>query len=149
MSISRFVGEYRSSLDADGRVVIPLAFRRALSPAARETFAVSKGYDGCLWGRPLDDWDRFVTELRTLSTNEKKMRLYIQAVLAQASIVPIGSKGRIHIPKRFRDYADIQDKVVIIGVIDKIEFWSSERYGEYMEDGDVALEEIGEELRDL
>ena len=40
-----FLGEYRHTLDAKGRVSLPARFRSAISPQ----LVVSKGFDGCLY----------------------------------------------------------------------------------------------------
>lgn len=146
--MAQFMGEYIKSVDEKGRISIPVQFRKALTPEASETFVVSKGYEGCLAVRALDEWGRYTEELRALSSNEKKMRLYLRAVFAQAAEGKLDGQGRIIIPKNLLDYSGITNQAIVIGVLDKIEVWNPEQYREYMKAADGAMEEIGEELSD-
>ena len=45
-----FKGEYNHSIDSKGRVIVPAKFREQLG----ESFVVTKGLDGCLFGFPND-----------------------------------------------------------------------------------------------
>ena len=49
-----FMGEYRHSLDAKGRIIIPSKVRDDLG----ENFIVTRGLDGCLFLYPKNEWDR-------------------------------------------------------------------------------------------
>lgn len=144
----RFIGEHTKSVDAKGRISIPAQFRKAISPEANETFVVSKGYEGCLAVRPLDEWNRFTDGLRTLSSDQRETRRYLRSVVAQASEGKLDGQGRIIIPKKLLDHAGVKSQAIVIGVLDKIEIWNPEQYEEYMTDADGALEEIGEDLSD-
>jgi MraZ protein len=55
-------------------------------------------------------------------------------------------QGRILIPKYLKDFADIRRDVVIIGVSNRIEIWSKERWHEYYEASKKSYEEIAEKF---
>jgi len=146
--MAQFIGEYTKSVDVKGRISIPAPFRKALNPEASDTFVVSKGYEGCLAVRALDEWNRFTDGLRSLSSDERKTRLYLRSVVAQAAEGKLDGQGRVMIPRKLLEHAAVTHQAVVIGVLDKIEIWNPDRYEEYMKDADEALEEIGEELSD-
>ena len=54
-----FKGEYNHSIDSKGRVIVPAKFREQLG----ESFVVTKGLDGCLFGFPNDSWQEFENKL--------------------------------------------------------------------------------------
>jgi len=56
--------------------------------------------------------------------NSKFNRLYFSG----AAEVLCDKQGRILIPIYLKDYADIKQDVVIIGVSDRIEIWAKEAY---------------------
>lgn len=139
-----FIGTYRSSVDADNRIVVPSAFRRALSPGAQNTLVVARGYGGCLTVYPLDRWRELMAELRArFEASERHMRNRVRAVISQASDVSLSSKGRIRIPRKLLNRARIEREVLIVGVLDSFELWEPTRYDEYMatmiDSGEVAL----------
>ena len=41
-----FMGEYRHTIDAKGRLIVPAKFREQLG----DSFVVTRGMDGCLFG---------------------------------------------------------------------------------------------------
>jgi MraZ protein len=58
-------------------------------------------------------------------------------------------QGRISIPPSLRDYANLNTKVVVIGVLNRIEIWSEERWEKYTKESGKSFEEIAERLTDL
>ena len=57
-----FLGEFKHSLDAKGRVIIPSKFRDSLG----DEFVMTKGLDGCLFLFPIKEWNAFEENLRSL-----------------------------------------------------------------------------------
>ena len=144
--MSLFIGEHDASVDAKGRVFIPAVFRKALPPEANETFVVASGLDGCLAAYGSDEWLGMTEKMRRLATNERKHRVFIRAVVSQASEAKIDRQGRITIPKHLLEKANIHDKVKVVGALDKIELWNPEIWLGFMKDADAVLEEVAEEI---
>lgn len=119
-----FIGEYYHTIDAKGRVIIPLKFREALGDA----FIISKGLDGCLWIQPMDEWRDFTAKLRELSTIDKESRQFKRFFMAGAADCEFDKQGRILIPAPLRKYANLQKDVVLAGMDTRIELWAEEKW---------------------
>lgn len=54
------IGEYEHSLDTKGRLILPAKIREDMG----ETFIVTKGLDGCLFGFSQTEWANFEEKLK-------------------------------------------------------------------------------------
>ena len=48
-------GQFNHSIDAKGRMIVPNKLRDKLG----ESFVITKGLDGCLYGYPEAEWEAF------------------------------------------------------------------------------------------
>ena len=141
-----FYGEYDNGIDPKGRLYVPAAFRKMLPEEAEDTFVVTRGFDGCLAVYGLDDWKRVKDDLRRLSPLKKSDRQFVRAIVSQAAEAKVDRQGRIAIPRKLLDKANIRDRATVIGNLDKFELWNPELYEQYMEDADEHLAETAENL---
>jgi len=127
-----FMGEFNHSIDAKGRIIIPSKFREALG----EEFVITLGLDGCLFAYPDEEWQAFVTKLRTLP-GTKEARQLQRYFMAGAAACEVDKQGRILIPAKLREEAALDKDIVFVGVLNKIEIWSKERWDTNNDYGDV------------
>lgn len=142
-----FMGEYTPSMDEKGRVAIPIKLRKAFNEQSLiDRLVVCPGFDRCIMAFRESDWKEFVeTKLAPLSQSDPKNRMRSRFLLGGASVCDLDKQGRVLVPANLLEYARIEKDIVIIGVYDRIEFWSSESYLEYKPDGD-SLESFAQEL---
>lgn len=140
----QFIGEYENvPVDEKGRLIIPSAFRKAL-PMGVNTFVVARWFDGCLGAYDPSGWKRVLEKLQSLSGAKRETRLLIRAVAGRATEIKFDSQGRVLIPRKHLEMAGITNRATLIGVIDRVEIWSPERYLDCIKT--VDLEEIAEDL---
>ncbi len=139
------IGEYRHTLDPKGRVIIPAKFRQELG----ERFVMTKGLDGCLFVYPLDEWEAVEGKLRKLPINKKDSRTFERFFFSGAVECEIDSQGRVLVPQNLREYAKINENVMILGVSARLEIWSQESWEDYNNDSEYTYEDIAEKLEDL
>lgn len=120
-------GTYEHSIDAKGRLFIPAKLREELGAA----FYLAMGVDTCLAIYPQESWDKFTEKFASLPVSQSKG---MRALFANAVKCVPDSQGRIVLPQRLRAYADLDKDVVIIGVHNRAEIWSAERWNETEED---------------
>ena len=118
-----FMGEYEHGIDEKGRIIVPTKFREALG----EHFVLTLGTDGCLFIYPEEEWSRFVEKLKTLP-GTKEARQMQRYFMAGAVECESDKQGRVMIPSKLREHAGIVKDVVSVGVVNKIEIWSKERW---------------------
>lgn len=127
-----FSGEYEHSIDAKGRVIMPLKFRESLG----STFYITKGLDRNLLVFSAEEWQNFYTKLSKLPMADKNARGFSRLFLSGAVECEADKQGRVLLPATLRNYASISKNVTIIGNGDKIEIWSTENWNSYIDDLD-------------
>jgi MraZ protein len=66
--------------------------------------------------------------------------------LQEATEETLDSQSRIILPKNLKEYASIENDVLIIGAVKKIEVWSPIKYEEYLAKVSKSYEEIAFEV---
>ncbi len=140
-----FMGEYRHSLDAKGRLIIPAKFREDLGDAA----VVTRGLDNCLFLFPQQEWNILEGKLKTLPLTKADARQFVRFFFSGAAECDQDRQGRIMLPQNLRDYGRIDKDVVVIGVSNRIEIWSQERWDKYMDEAEQSYESIAENIVEL
>ena len=140
-----FKGEYNHTIDTKGRVIIPAKFRDKLG----ETFVITKGLDGCLYGYANEDWQAFEDKLSSLSITNKDSRQFTRFFLAGAADCEVDKQGRILIPMVLREFAGLEKDVVLVGVSKRIEIWNKEKWSEITAQYDDNMDEIAANLDGL
>jgi len=119
-----FFGEFEYKVDEKGRVPIPPRFRREL----KEGVILTPGIERCIHVYPPSEWKKLATTLTTTSVTLSKMRKLNRAIFATAFSIRIDGQGRIALPISLRQYAGIEDEVVIAGVNNYLELWNKEQW---------------------
>ena len=119
-----FFGEFEYKIDEKGRVPIPPRFRREL----REGVVLTPGVERCINAYPLSEWRKVATTLTTGSISHSKMRKLNRAIFATAFSLNMDGQGRVALPVPLREYAGIEDEVVIAGVNNYLELWNKEQW---------------------
>lgn len=136
------MGEYRHTLDSKGRLIIPAKFREQLGAK----FVVTRGLDGCLFGYSLDEWALLEQKLRKLPLTKRDARAFVRFLYSAATECELDKQGRINLPQTLCRYASLTKKCMIIGVSNRLEIWSEERWQAYSQDAADNFDEIAEEL---
>jgi MraZ protein len=130
--MSSFKGSYFYSVDSKGRINIPARLRKYVSPEANDTFVVTRGFEKCLFLYPLDEWNTLEGSIRGLSPANSQHRFITRTLLQYATETQLDGQSRITIPKELLQFAGIEDQVLIVGVLERIEVWNPKEYEVYM-----------------
>lgn len=136
-----FMGEYHHSIDEKGRIIIPSKIRIDLG----DNFIVTRGLDNCLFIYPKDEWNEIINKYKSLP-NTKDARNFMRFFLSGATICEFDKQGRINIPTPLVNYADLKKDCVIIGVNERIEVWSKERWEQFINDNEDNFSDIADNL---
>jgi len=137
-----FLGEYKHNLDYKGRLGVPKKFREAL----RDGAILTKGLDGCLFLYSKGEWERLTTRLRELSVTQADTRAFERYLFGGATKVGFDQLGRIKIPEYLLTYASLKKEAVLVGILERIEIWSPERWNRLAKELEARGEEIAEKL---
>jgi MraZ protein len=67
-------------------------------------------------------------------------------LVAKAAECEFDGQGRVLIPNSLIQEAAIDKECVVIGVVDHLEIWSSDRWDTYYANASASFEEIAEQL---
>ena len=136
-----FMGEYHYTIDDKGRLTIPAKLRYELG----ESFIVTRGLDGCLFIYPKCEWENIVRKYKELP-NTKDARNFMRFFLSGATVCEFDKQGRININSPLIKYADLNKDCIIIGVNDRLEVWSKDRWESFIDINEDSLSDIADKL---
>ena len=119
-----FFGEFEYKIDEKGRVPLPPRFRKEL----KDGVVLTPGAEKCIAAFPLSGWRNLADKLTTGPVAPSKLRKLNRALFATAFSLDIDGQGRIAIPIPLRDYAGIEDEVVIAGANNYLELWNKDQW---------------------
>jgi len=140
-----FIGEYQYSIDDKKRLSIPSKFRRELGQKA----IVTRGLDGCLFLYSQIEWKKLAGKLGKLPLGQADARGFQRIMLSGAMETSIDGLGRILIPDYLKKYANLQKKVIIVGLYNHIELWNDKRWKEYQKKSEKEVGNMAERLSQL
>lgn len=144
--MDRLLGSYRFAVDAKGRINIPARFRKVLSPEPDGPMIVTRGLERCLAVYPLAQWEIEERKLRSLPYTKSHARFYAREMASQAMDTALDKQGRILLSREHREWANIGDEVLILGVITHLEIFSPEVHEAYRSGFGMSYEQVAEEI---
>lgn len=139
-------GQWEYSVDAKGRLALPAKLRRSIKPEGNDALTVTRGFEPCLYVYPSYEWEKVESQLGELNTFQKKARTVMRTLLRWADDVTLDGQGRIALSKRHLDFAGITDRVIIVGMLDRIEIWSPEKFDEMDESQPFSYDDLAESV---
>ncbi len=144
--MSSFKGSYSYSVDSKGRINIPAKLKKYVSPEANETFVVTRGFEKCLFLYPLDEWNALENSIRELTSSNSQHRFITRTLLQYATESQLDGQSRITIPRELMQFAGIEDQVLIIGVLERIEVWNPKEYEKYLSSQTDSYESVAQSV---
>ena len=139
-----FSGQFIYTVDTKGRINIPAAFRSQLSDESLNTFHITFGPDECLFVYPREVFVHIAMRLEekygSLSTQEEERRFFLE-MMANAQPSRCDQQGRIIVPKTHLQYGRIENEVLIIGAVNKLEFWNPEYFDQFFKTSKFSSKE--------
>lgn len=121
------IGEHKHTLDPKKRLAIPAKFRKEMG----KSVVVTHGLDNCLFVYPTKQWEKIAEKLANLSLGQADTRGFNRFMLAGAVEAEVDSMGRILIPDFLKEFAKLEEEVVVTGVHTRLELWDSALWAEY------------------
>lgn len=118
--MARFIGRFEHTLDAKGRVILPVKFR----PAFEDGGFLSQYPSGCLALWTPEQFDRQLDENQERAALGRDERNLVRIWASGSSEVEVDKSGRMPIPGYLRTFAALESDVLVVGAIDRIELWS-------------------------
>jgi transcriptional regulator MraZ len=131
----RFVGRHEHSLDVKGRIILPARYRSSFDTLAY----ISKYKEGCLALWTPDAFELMLDEMEAIFDRSAHDRAMVRAWASGSTEVELDRQGRVAIPGYLREFAHLEDAVLIHGAIKHIELWNPDEWGRRGASGDAEL----------
>lgn len=115
-----FLGKYFCGLDKDFRFLTPDRFKKYLT----DEVYITQGFDNNLWVLPNTTFQEVYAQLGCLNIADPLARLLYRLILGAATESGLGNEGHLQIPVDLREYAQIENEVLLVGQGDYFEIWS-------------------------
>jgi len=135
--VARFIGRYEHSLDAKGRVILPVKYRADFE---RGGF-LSQHSEGCLALWTPDEFDLQLEVNRARAEQGRADRNLSRVWSSGSAEVEVDKSGRMPIPAYLRAFAKLETEVLVIGAIDRVELWSPAVWDEKVLPSEQDLQE--------
>ncbi len=135
-------GVVKKSIDSKGRLSIPKKMRRVIAP---DDDVIVLKLDGCLQMYPPDGWIGVQSRIEQLSPFKEKTRRLQRLWGMNADQIALDAEGRLVLTEDQREYAKINNDVVIIGAINKVEIWAMEEWQKMIQEV-PSLEDVANEI---
>ena len=140
-----FLGEFEHTLDDRGRIAVPAKWRADLG----QGLVVTRGIDRCLFLWPMDEWQGIAHKLTQLSLMQNEARRIHRLLFSGATDTTPDRLGRILLPGFLRDYAELRDSVVIVGLLNRAEIWSRANWQTERSQAEEQSAQLAEHLFNL
>lgn len=136
-----FRGRFTHTMDSKGRVSIPSGFRVEIQRRSQnDPVLASQGAHLALF--PADEWEMKEEVLLGLSEFDSDAQDLQRIMVGEAADSPLDAQGRILVPTLMRKEADLDNKILLVGVLNRIELWNPDRYEEKKRMTALRYEEI-------
>lgn len=119
-----FLGTYEATIDDKGRLRIPAKFRALLG----EKFVVAQGADCCLAVYTEESWNALSADVLTRSPLDLTAQDFRRTLFPTAVEGEFDNAGRVLVPLRHRQYAQLKKDLIVVGNYDTFEIWNAEQW---------------------
>ncbi len=146
-ALDLLTGTYECKVDAKGRLMMPAALKKQLSPVLQEGFVLRRSvFQTCLELYPMSEWQKLMQKINKLNRFKKKNNDFIRRFTAGVKMVEVDVNGRLLIPKDLTVFANISKNIVITSAINIIEIWDKDLYEQAINDATTDFADLAEEV---
>lgn len=136
------IGEYKHTMDDKNRISLPAKFRKEMG----KKLVVTYGLDNCLFIFTEKEWNKLSAYLSDFSLLQSDNRSFNRFMFGGAAEAGVDSIGRIRIPDHLKNWGSLKQKAIIIGVQNRLEIWSEEKWKSYKKQVEKKADGLAEKL---
>ncbi len=136
------LGQYEGKLGAKSRIAFPSRFRKILG----DKLIITLGYENSLIVVSEQNWKALLEGTEGKPFIQSETRETQRFLLGGAVPIELDSKGRFIIPVFLREFAEIKDEVVFLGLSRYIEIWDKGKWLIYRKNLEKKIDRISQRL---
>ena len=145
--MNTLIGTYECKVDAKGRLMLPVAFKKQLSSVMDKGFVLKRAvFQPCLELYPMQEWETMMQNINKLNRFKKKNNDFIRRFTAGVKSVDLDVSGRLLIPKDLVGFASITKEIVVTSAVNIIEIWDKDKYEKAIDDAANDFADLAEDV---
>ncbi len=128
-----FLGEFEATIDAKGRFLLPVGFKKQMTEDEPMRFVINRGFEKCLSLYTQKSWEKEYEEISKLSDYDPDEREFKRYFLNGATIVEPDTAGRILLPPNLKQHADLVKDITLMAMGNKLEIWDSKNHKQFFD----------------
>lgn len=134
-------------MDAKGRLLLPSAIKKQLSPVLQNGFVLKRAvFQPCLELYPMSEWEQLMQKMNKLNRFKKKNNDFIRRFTAGVKMIEVDNAGRLLIPKDLMAFSGISKEIVVSSAINIVEIWDKDKYEQAIDDATGDFADLAEEV---
>jgi len=129
-----FRGSHTTTVDEKGRLKIPAEFKATNDEEFGPDFFITSLNGVRVLVYPFSVWRKIEEKLEKLPSMNKSKQKYLDRTMRWGGTAQIDPQGRVLVPARLRDSAAMRGEVEVLGHINHLEVWKSERLDQHLEE---------------
>jgi MraZ protein len=145
--VNTLIGTYECKVDAKGRLMLPVAFKKQLASVIEKGFVLKRAvFQPCLELYPMQEWESMMQNVNKLNRFKKKNNDFIRRFTAGVKSIDLDVSGRLLIPKDLVGFAGISKEIVVTSAVNIIEIWDKDKYEKAIDDAANDFADLAEDV---
>ena len=145
--MNSLIGTYECKVDAKGRLMLPSALKKQLSPVVQGGFVLKRAvFQSCLELYPMYEWEALMQKINKLNRFKKKNNDFIRRFTAGVKFIELDASGRLLVPKDLIAFAGISKEIVVSSAVNIIEIWDKNNYEKAIDVATIDFADLAEEV---
>ena len=145
--MNTLIGTYECKVDAKGRLMLPVAFKKQLASVVVKGFVLKRAvFQPCLELYPMQEWESMMQNVNKLNRFKKKNNDFIRRFTAGVKPIELDVSGRLLIPKDLVSFASISKEIVVTSAVNIIEIWDKDQYEKAIDDAANDFADLAEDV---
>lgn len=141
------IGTYECKIDAKGRLMMPGALKKQLSPCLKDGFVLKRAvFQACVELYPMKEWGLLMQRMNKLNRFKKKNNDFIRRFTAGVRFVEVDGNDRLLVPKDLVGFAGLKKEIVLSSAINIVEIWDKDEYEKAIENATDDFADLAEEV---
>lgn len=136
-----FTGEFRTTIDEKGRILIPSRLRKDLGE--RTTLIITRAVESCLWLLLPESFENIRRKVMDGpgAMFDANLRLLQRRMIAPAMECEIDKAGRLNIPPQLRESAGlkVKEESMLLAINNYLELWNLPAYEKFLIDSEARF----------
>jgi len=139
-----FHGDAKCTVDDKSRIIFPAKFRKDIKTHSNNKLILTRGLDGCILVYPYIEWEKIEKKLAKLNTFDPKKRFFLRKFMPYVNECELDSQNRLLIPQQLKEFAKLENEVMVLGMVRTIEIWNPNAKAKYDESYEIGYEQVSE-----